>query len=69
MPKQAKRTPHADREILTEEEIAQPFARRFDELVLRTFLMIFAIDQISEDQKLQIQLALRDGGCGVRAHN
>ena len=49
--------------------ILEPFARRFDELVLRTFLKILAIDQISEDQKLQIQLALRDGGCGVRAHD
>ena len=49
--------------------ILEPFARRFDELVLWTFLKILAIDQISEDQKLQIQLALRDGGCGVRAHD
>ena len=49
--------------------ILEPFARRFDEIVLRTFLKILAIDQISEDQKLQIQLALRDGGCGVRAHD
>jgi len=30
---------------------------------------VLEIENISEDQKLQIQLALKDGGCGVRSHD
>ena len=49
--------------------ILEPFARRFDAVVLQTFLKILEIENVSEDQKLQIQLALKEGGCGVRAHD
>ena len=49
--------------------ILQPFARRFDGIILQTFLKVLQIDSISEDQKLQVQLALRAGGCGVRSHD
>ena len=49
--------------------LLEPFARRFDAIVLRTSLKILEIDQISEDQKLQLQLALREGGCGLRTHD
>ena len=48
--------------------ILQPFARRFDEIILRTFLKILDIEHIS-DQKLQIQLAVSKGGCGIRTHD
>ena len=37
-------------------------------LFLQTFQKVFEIENISEDQKLQIQLALK-GGCGVRSHD
>ena len=46
----------------------EPFARRFDDIILHTFLKVLEIENISEDQKLQIQLALK-GGCGVRSHD
>ena len=51
--------------------ILQPFARRFDDIVFKTFLQALEIDdvELSEDQKLQIQLALREGGCGMRSHD
>ena len=49
--------------------LLEPVARRFDAIVLQTFLKILEIDQISEDQKLQVQLALREGGCGIRTHD
>ena len=49
--------------------ILQPFARRFDDIILRTFLKILDIEHISEDQKLQIQLAVSKGGCGIRTHD
>ena len=49
--------------------ILQPFARRFDDIILQTFLKVLQIDSISEDQKLQVQLALRAGGCGLRSHD
>ena len=49
--------------------ILEPFARRFDDIVLSTFLKVLEIDSISEVQKLQIRLALREGGCGLRTHD
>ena len=49
--------------------ILQPFARRFDDIVLNTFLKVLEIDDISEAEKLQVQLALREGGCGMRSHD
>ena len=48
--------------------VLEPFARRFDDIILQTFLKVLEIENISEDQKLQIQLALK-GGCGVRSHD
>ena len=38
--------------------IVEPYARRFDDIVLRTYLKVMDISEISEDQKLQIHLAL-----------
>ena len=38
----------------------EPFARRFDDIILQTFLKVLEIENISEDQKLQIQLALKE---------
>ena len=49
--------------------VLEPFARRFDDIVLQTFLKVLEIENISEDQRLQIQLALKEGGCGVRSHD
>ena len=49
--------------------LLEPFARRFDDIILQTFLKVLEIENISEDQKLQIQLALKEGGCGVRSHD
>ena len=48
--------------------ILESYANRFDDIVLRTFLKVLDISDVSEHQKLQIQLALREGGCGVRSH-
>ena len=36
---------------------------------MRTFLRALEIENVSEDQKLQITLALREGGCGIRSHD
>ena len=49
--------------------LLQPFAQRFDDILLRTFLKVLEIENISEDQKLQIRLAVREGGCGLRSHD
>ena len=49
--------------------VLEPFARRFDDIALQTFLKVLEIENISEDQRLQIQLALKEGGCGVRSHD
>ena len=49
--------------------LLEPYARRFDEIVLKTFLKVLQIEHISEDQKLQAQLALKEGGCGIRSHD
>ena len=35
--------------------VLEPFARRFDDIILQTFLKVLEIENISEDQKLQIQ--------------
>ena len=50
-------------------QILEPYAVRFDEIVLRTFLKVLQVEHISEDQKLQAQLALKEGGCGIRSHD
>ena len=49
--------------------MVEPFARRFDDILLQTFLRVLEIENISEDQKLQVQLALSAGGCGLRSHD
>ena len=49
--------------------ILEPFARKFDEIVLQTYLKVLEIDRVAEHQKLQAQLALREGGCGLRSHD
>ena len=50
-------------------EILLPFAQRFDDIVLHAYLRVLGIESISEDQKLQIRLELREGGCGLRFHD
>ena len=52
-----------------EPSILEPFARKFDEIVLQTYLKVLEIDRVAEHQKLQAQLALREGGCGLRFHD
>ena len=49
--------------------VLEPLARRFGEIVLRTFLRALEIESVPEDQKLQITLALREGRCGIRSHD
>ena len=49
--------------------VLEPFARRFEDIILQIFLKVLEIENISEDQRLQIQLALKEGGCGVRSHD
>ena len=49
--------------------IVQPYAQRFDEIVLRTFQKVCDLEHLSEDQILQIKLAVREGGFGMRSHD
>ena len=52
-----------------EPSLLEPFARRFDSIILRSFQDILQIESLSEDQKLQVQLAVKEGGCGLRSHD
>ena len=49
--------------------LLEPLACRFDEIVMRMFLRALEIQTLSEHQKLQITLALREGGCAIRSHD
>ena len=48
--------------------IVAPYALRFDDIMLRTYLKIVDIDELRDDQTLQLSLPLRHGGCGLRTH-
>ena len=48
--------------------IVAPYASRFDDIMRRTYLKIVDIDELRDDQKLQLSLPLRHGGCGLRTH-
>ena len=46
----------------------EPYAQRFDDIVLRTSKKVCEIVHLSKDQKLQVQLAVREGGFDMRSH-
>ena len=48
--------------------IVAPFAQQFDEIMRNTYLKIIDLENINSDQKVQLSLPLRHGGCGLRTH-
>ena len=51
-----------------EPSIVAPFAQQFDEIMRNTYLKIIDLESINADQKVQLSLPLRHGGCGLRTH-
>ena len=48
--------------------IVAPFAEHFDEIMRNTYLKIIDLENINADQRVQLSLPLRHGGCGLRTH-
>ena len=48
--------------------VVVPFASEFDDIMRETYMKIADIENINEEQKVQLSLPLRHGGCGLRTH-
>ena len=49
--------------------VLEPFAERFDKLILKTLLKLLDIERVDEKALRQVYLPLKHGGCGVPLHS